>query len=263
MPRVTRRVASALKAYTRHELTHLTMRHDFYRRGEGRAVVIMHELPGLTWQVVRLADRVADAGFTAYVPRMFGVPGRPFLSTMAACVSREICAFASRRGSAITEWLRALCRHGHVECGGKGVGVIGMCLSGGFALATAADVSVMAPVTCEPALPIPALTRSRRRSLGITTAEQEVLTRRAGCDLEVLGFRFSADCISPGERFVAIENMLGSSFHGTTIDSSPGNRCGISRYAHPVLTTSFVDTAQHPTRQALDAILAFFRARLE
>jgi hypothetical protein len=41
----------------------------------------------------------------------------------------------------------------HKECGAPGVGVIGLCLTGGFGLAMAVDPVVIAPVLGEPSLP--------------------------------------------------------------------------------------------------------------
>src|SRR5258706_2344579 len=92
-----------------------------YRRGKGPAVVVMHEIPGITPQVAEFANRVADAGFSVYLPLMFGTPMKPIsmpyiLGEMArACISREFSVLAANESSPITDWLRALCRHSHAE----------------------------------------------------------------------------------------------------------------------------------------------------
>jgi dienelactone hydrolase len=122
-------------------------------------VVVLHVLPGIIPGVVRFADRVTDAGFTVFMPHLFGVPGKPlargylYAQAIRVCLRREFHALAARKASPVTEWLRALCRHAHQACSGPGVGVVGMCFTGGFALATMLEPAVMAPVICQPVLP--------------------------------------------------------------------------------------------------------------
>ena len=93
-------------------------------------------------------------------PVLFGRPDatnrekQSLMRLAGLCVSREINLFASGRSSPIVEWLKNLCREAHRECGGEGVGVIGMCLTGGFALSMAVDPAVLAPVLAQPGLPV-------------------------------------------------------------------------------------------------------------
>ena len=102
-----------------------------FRRGSGPGVVVMHEVPGITPPVAAFAARVADAGFTVYVPQLFGTPGKSetfgyaLASMLHCCISREFKVLAANESSPITDWLRALCRLAHAECGGPGVGAIG------------------------------------------------------------------------------------------------------------------------------------------
>jgi dienelactone hydrolase len=237
-----------------------------FRRGSGPAVVVMHEIPGITPEVARFARTVADAGFSVWLPHLFGTPGRPLsagyaLGQMArACVSREFHVLARRESSPITDWLRALCRHAHAECGGPGVGAIGMCLTGNFALALMVDESVMAPVLSQPSLPFP-LSRAHREALHLSDADLETVRKRAD-RCPVLGLRFSADPMCPPARFATLRRELGERFEGIEIDSSPGNPYGLGRTSHSVVTKDLVDEAGHPTRQALDRVLGFFRERL-
>jgi len=238
-----------------------------YQRGEGPGVVVMHEIPGITPEVARFARIVADDGFRVYLPHLFGDPGRPLspgyvLGQMArACVSREFHVLASRSSSPITDWLRALCRKAHAECGGPGVGAIGMCLTGNFALALMVDECVMAPVLSQPSLPFP-VTRERRSGLHVSPADLEVVRERARGGCGVLGLRFTGDPMVPGERFERLRRELGEGFEAIEIDSGPGNPYGLGRAAHSVVTTELVDEAGHPTRQALDRVLGLFRERL-
>jgi hypothetical protein len=78
----------------------------------------------------------------------------------------------------------------------------------------------------------------------------------------VLGLRFTNDRGCPPERFETLRTTLGPSFEGIEIDSSPGNAAGIAPSAHAVLTVSLVDEPGHPTKVALDRVLAFLAAQL-
>jgi dienelactone hydrolase len=238
-----------------------------YRRGQGPAVVVIHEIPGIIPEVARFATLVAEAGFTVFLPHLFGEVGRPttsgyVLETLAGvCVSREFRVLAKRESSPITQWLRALARHAFAEVGGKGVGAIGMCITGNFALSLAMDEAVMAPVLSQPSLPFP-VSAAARRALAISDDELLHLKRRTADGLKVLGLRFTGDPSSPGERFERLRQELGDGFEAIEIDSSKGNRHGIPAGAHSVVTRDLVDEAGHPTRQALDRVLAFFKERL-
>ena len=128
--------------------------------GAGPAVLVMTEMPGISPQVARFSRWVRDAGFTVYMPSLFGrdgaVPkveeGRAVFQKV--CVSAEFRAFAANEQSPAIKWLRALAMLAHDECGGPGVGAIGMCFSGNFALSMMLESSMLAPVLCEPALPL-------------------------------------------------------------------------------------------------------------
>src|SRR5438132_2900178 len=140
----------------RYEATYDGATRTVFRGGKGPAVIVMHEVPGLYPQVVDFGRRVIDAGMTAYFPSLLGTPGRALSagyalgSMMRACVSREFATWATGKTSPIVTWLRALAKDAHRECGGPGVGAIGMCLTGGFALAMMTDEVVVAPVLSQP-----------------------------------------------------------------------------------------------------------------
>lgn len=250
------------------EFDHAGATRPVYERGEGPGVVIMHEIPGITPQVAGFARRVADEGFHVYLPHLFGTPGKPLsngylVQQMArACISREFSVLARGESSAITDWLRALCRHAHAACGGPGVGAIGMCLTGNFALSLMVDDSVMAPVLSQPSLPFP-ITKAHKAALHLSEADLEVVRRRAQQGCGVLGLRFTGDPLCPPERFETLRRELGDGFEGIEIDSSKGNPHGLTRTAHSVVTTDLVDEAGHPTRIALDRVLSVFRERLK
>jgi dienelactone hydrolase len=177
-------------------------------------------------------------------------------------VSREFATWATGRTSPITAWLRELAKLAHRECGGMGVGAVGMCLTGGFALAMMVEDVVVAPVLSQPSLPF-AVTRAQKRDLGIDDATLAHVRRRAAAGTCVLGLRFTGDLLVPAERFARLREELGDNFIGVEIDSTFGNAHGIPRVAHSVLTLHRVDRPGHPTAAALEQVLEFFRTRLK
>ena len=249
--------------------THEGVTRTVYRRGEGPGVVVMHEVPGITPPVAAFGRRVADAGFTVFMPHLFGVPGRPLTPGYAVaelarcCVRKEFAVLAARRSSPVTNWLRALCRSVHAELGGRGVGAIGMCMTGNFALALMVDDAVMAPVLCQPSLPFP-LGAERRCGLHLSDADLvRVKARVSSGVVKVLGLRFTADRMVPRQRFARLRSELGTGFEAIEIDSSRGNPHDIPITAHSVVTNDLVDREGHPTREALDRVIEFFRERLK
>lgn len=256
----------SLPGFAETSFTHDGVTRTVYRKGTGPGVVIMHEIPGITPPVAAFAERVAGAGFTAVMPHLFGTPGKPLSTLYAggqilrACVSREFHVLASRGSSPITSYLRALCRAVHAQLGGKGVGAIGMCLTGNFALALMVDEAVMAPVLSQPSLPF-AISPSLRRGLHVSDEELAAIKARPdGCP--VLGLRFTGDALVPAARFERLRAELGGRFEAVEIDSSWSNPHGIKRIAHSVVTNDLVDEEGHPTRAALDRVLSFFEERL-
>jgi dienelactone hydrolase len=227
----------------------------------------MHEIPGITPQVADFARRVAAEGFTSVLPNMFGTPNRPlsvpYLAQQMtlACISREFHTLAKGHSSPITDWLRALCRETHDQCGGPGVGAIGMCLTGNFALSLMVEESVLAPVLSQPSLPF-GITRAHRAALHVSPEDLATVKKRTEAGCGVLGVRFTHDPMCPPERFETLRSELGAGFEAIEIDSGPQNTNGLSRMAHSVVTTDFVDEEGHPTRAALDRVLALFRERL-
>ncbi len=240
---------------------------DVYRRGAGPGVIVMHEVPGITPAVARFARTVADAGFTVFVPSLFGTPNAPPTSRNIAaqiasvCVRREFRAFAANETSPIIQWLRALCAAAHAELGGPGVGAIGMCVTGNFALALMVEPSMMAPVLSQPSLPI-GVSKEARRGLHLSPADLVKVKRRAADGVPVLGMRFTADFMCPAARFKRLREELGDAFEAIEIDSWPGNADSITPVAHSVVAQDLVDQAGHPTRRALDRVLSFFAENL-
>jgi dienelactone hydrolase len=256
-----------LAGYVKEDFTAEGKTRDVYRTGRGPAVVVISEIPGITPLVTAFGRRVAAAGCTAVVPRIFGQPGMAPSAVYAAqvfgwtCISREFATLARGKASPVTTWLRALAGQAHQDCGGPGVGVVGMCLTGGFALAMMVDDVVVAPVLSQPALPIP-LGKANRRDLGISDDDLGIVKQRCTAGVGVLGLRFTGDRMAPAERFQRLKDELGDAFVAVELDSSPGNPYGHPRNAHSVLTEDLIDEEGSPTRGALDQVLEFLRVRL-
>lgn len=264
-----------LDGFTRTDFAHGGTTRTVYRAGSGPGVVVIAEMPGITPEVIAFARRVVDQGCSVALPHLFGGPGRdPFrsglrsalpdvvTSIVPACVSREFTVLATGKTSPVMDWLRALGRQVHDECGGPGIGVVGMCFTGGFALGMIADAPVLAPVLSQPSLPF-GITGKGRAALGLSPDDEAAMIETCGArDLTVLGLRFSDDPLSPPERFATLRRVLGDRFVGVEIDSSKGNPWGHRRKAHSVLTEDLVDEVGQPTRDALDRVLDLFRTRL-
>lgn len=260
-------MTDTLADFTREPFTADGKTKDIYRLGSGPAVIVISEIPGITPKVADFARKVAARGCTAVMPHLFGEPGKDVtmgytVQTLTKlCISSEFNKLATNQSGRITTWLRQLARAEHERCGGPGVGAVGMCFTGGFALGMVLDTPVIAPVLSQPSVPFP-LGARRKAALGISDDELvavKQLVADGGC---VLGLRFTGDPSAPAERFATLRRELGDGFIGVELDSSPGNPHGHPRAAHSVLTEHLVDQPGTPTRAALDQVLDFFATRL-
>ena len=262
----------SIDGFTRSRFGHDGYERPVYAAGTGPAVIVIHEVPGLHPGVIDFGRRVVDRGFHVRMPSLFGTPGRPFSggyafrSFVGGCVAREFTTWALDRTSPVVGWLRALAADAHSQCGGPGVGAVGMCFTGGFALGMMVDERMLAPVLSQPSLPV-GLGRRRQAATGVSDADlarvQARVQARAQDGACLLGLRFTGDAAVPAARFETLRRMLGDGFVAVEIDSSKGNPHGIRRGAHSVLTLDLVDEAGHPTRDALDRVLNLFDERLK
>lgn len=226
---------------------------DVYRRGTGPVVVVVHELPGITPTVARFANDVVNAGFTVFLPNLVGTPGKMvsqkylMASVAKICISKEFTTMAQKKTSPIVAWLRALARKGFDEIGGKGVGAVGMCFSGGFALGMMVDDIMVAPVLAQPSLPF-AIGKSRGADLGLSVDDQVVVADRAQNGCQVLGLRFTDDKLV-GERFSSLRTLLGDAFIAIDLPSR-------NKKDHSTLTEQRDD-------DSVDKVIEFFARKLK
>jgi dienelactone hydrolase len=238
--------------------------------GAGPAVIVMAEMPGISPHVARFARWVRDAGFTVYLPSLFGRDGafptveEGVATFQAACVSAEFRAFAANETSPVTAWLRLLARRAHDECGGNGVGAIGMCFTGNFALTMMLESAVLAPVLCQPSLPL-----NDPAGLEISPADLEAVAMRLRRDnLTVRAYRFDGDRFCTAQRFAAYQNALGDRFVPHVLDDAAANPdpppffSQVVASPHSVVTAHLINAAGEPTIAARDEILAYFTQRL-
>jgi dienelactone hydrolase len=259
---------SDLTGWQKAPFTGAGLTYDCYEKGEGPGVVLIPEIPGITPEVLGLAQHLVDQGFTVVVPSPFGTPGKPLsvgsaLGVMARiCVASEFRAFATNAHRPIADYLRALAKDLAQRTPGKGVGVIGMCFTGGFALAAAVEETVLAPVMSQPSTPFP-MGAARRADPGLSEEELATVVRRTTNDnLCVMGLRFSEDGTSPKDRFATLRARLGDAFEVIELDSAPGNPAGFTKRAHSVLTGEVREQPGHPALAARERVVEFLREKL-
>lgn len=225
---------------------------DTYRRGSGPGVIVVHEVPGITPKVTQFAEEVVEAGFTVVMPSLVGTPGKDFSNGYAmaslskVCISKEFSALAMNKTSPIIAWLRALGRNLHQEVGGKGIGALGMCFSGGFALGMMIDDHMVAPVLSQPSMPFP-IGKKRAASLHLSADDERAVQDRAAAGCEVLGLRYTGDRLV-GDRFATLRDLIGDKFVAIELPSA-------KKTDHSVLT-------EQRDEESVQRVLQFFRDKL-
>jgi dienelactone hydrolase len=260
-----------LEDFAAREITLDGVAKRVYVAGAGPAVIVMAEMPGISPHVARFARWVRDAGFTVHMPSLFGRDGAvPQAEEGAAvfqraCMSAEFRALGGGLSSPVTQWLRALARLAHQECGGPGVGAIGMCFTGNFALTMMLEPAMLAPVLAQPSLPL-------KEPAGLEISPDDIAAVRERLEREnltVLAYRFAGDKICRAERFAAYAAALGDRFIAHTLPDSAANSdvapffAQYVPYPHSVVTQHLIDAAGQPTMAARDEILRFFAQRLQ
>lgn len=236
--------------WARGSHTHDGVTHATHRRGTGPGVIVIHEIPGITPEVATFGEEVVAAGFTVVMPSLFGTDGAPMTPRTVAsalariCVSREFTKLRTGETTPVAGWLRSLARELHGELGGPGVGALGMCFTGGFALAMAVDPAVAAPVLCQPSAPF-AVGRARAADVNLSPGDLDVVRGRCAAGQQVLGIRYRSDP-AVGTRFETLTRELGDAFI----------RVELAGRGHSSVTA-------HRQQQAVDAVLAFLAEHLQ
>lgn len=242
----------ALNGWEKGSFTAATLTRDTYRKGSGPVVIVVHEIPGITPAVERFANDVVDAGFTVVMPNLVGTAGQTVSgkyiasSMLKVCISKEFTNMALQKTSPIISWLRALARSLHTEVGGKGVGAVGMCFSGGFALGMMVDDIMIAPVLSQPSMPF-TVGKTRGADLNLSPDDAVVVAQRAADGCQVLGLRFTQDKLV-GTRFDSLRDLLGDAFIAIELPSQ-------SPKDHSVLT-------EQRDEDSVQRVLQFFKEKL-
>jgi dienelactone hydrolase len=260
--------------FERASFTHDGKQRTIFRLGTGPAVIVIAEIPGITPKVAAFARRVAEMGCTAVMPHLFGEPGKDPLgegtvkglvhgvrTMLPLCVSREFTTWATNRTSPVVDWLRALAASEHQRCGGPGVGAIGMCFTGGYALAMATHPSLLAPVLSQPSMPM-AATKKQAHAIDCSPTDLDIVRQRCATEgLEVLGLRFKSDRFVPDARFQFLREQLGDAFVAVELEDDAAHPDAAMK-PHSVVTEHLIDEPGEPTRAAVDQVLELFRSRL-
>jgi dienelactone hydrolase len=203
--------------------------------------------------VLEFAEEVVAAGFTVLMPSLVGTPGREMSngylasSMLKVCIAKEFTNMAMQQTSPIIGFLRALARNLHQEVGGPGVGAVGMCFSGGFALGMMVDDIMIAPVLSQPSMPFP-VGKARGADLNLSPDDRLAVARRAAEGCQVLGLRFTQDK-AVGTRFDSLRELLGDAFIAIELPSNKPSD-------HSVLT-------EQRDEPSVQRVLQFFSEKLQ
>ena len=217
--------SGVLAGWTLGEFSAAEMSFPTYRRGSGPAVLVIHEIPGITPTVAQFANDVVERGFTVVMPSLVGSPERESSqlsvaqSMMKICIAKEFTTMALNKTSPVIAWLRALARNVHNEVGGPGVGAVGMCFSGGFALGMMVDDIMLAPVLAQPSMPFAVGKKERGANLNVSPDDEAAIIQRAQDGCQVLGLRFTDDKLV-GNRFATLREKLGDAFIAIELPST-------------------------------------------
>jgi dienelactone hydrolase len=232
-----------------------TISHDVYRLGSGPPIIIIQELPGIGPQTLQLADEFVEHGFEVILPHLFGPLEKVSVGgnlVRVFCMRKEFSLFKANSASPIVDWLKALCRD--VKTRGKieGVGVIGMCLTGNFAISLMGDDSVLAAVSSQPSMPL-----LKHTQLHMSAADIDAIKHRIDNTAPIHAYRFDKDPMCTAEKYQSIKSAFNDPEATRVITHTlPGK-------GHSVLTLDFVNESGHPTREALNDILAYFSVQLQ
>jgi dienelactone hydrolase len=271
------------RPYAKREFTNTKITRTVYERGNGPPVIVMHELPGLAEPTVLLADDLVARGYTAILPHLFGsILAEPHNHVVASietdvvsvanlaflCMRNEFAKLRGGKSAPITNGLRALAKDASTKHEGGKVGAIGMCLTGGYVIAMMIDPWLAAPVTAQPAIPLPKGLHADKKASQLSVSDEELAAASARAkadDLPLLAFRFSSDSLCPAARFQRLKDAFDDKLDAQVI-TTPDPVHRLNDDAHSVLTYEFEKAdpadAEHPSRKARARLMSFLAERL-
>jgi dienelactone hydrolase len=171
----------------------------------GPAVVLLHELPGLSPADMGLARCLAKEGFSVYLPLLFGTRGQDnwLLGYFQSCGRSTFECSKLSTNSPILGWVRTVCRRVADQAHGP-IAVIGMCLTGAFPLACLADPRVRGAILCQPTIPFSLAGTpddEQKFDLGVDPRDLDVAVRSG---VPILAMRYTADTKCPPQRMMIL-----------------------------------------------------------
>jgi len=231
--------------------------HDVYSKAAnlqsgGPVIVIIQELPGIGPQTVSLANTFVEHGYEVVLPHLFGPLGKvSMLGNVARvfCLRREFKLFEKNASSPIVDWLKALCRDLKTQRNASAVGVIGMCLTGNFAISLMADENVLAGVASQPSMPL-----FDQHALHMSPHEVNQVRQRLDEHGPMMALRFAGDKLCTADKFQALDRAFNDDKRRISLLELPGK-------GHSVLTLDLISGGA-PAQQALDDVLSYFDQKL-
>lgn len=197
-------------------------KHQVYVTGtSGPPVMLLHEITGLTTPTLETARQLADARYTVVLPLFFGEPGKRsgIGKASAICKDDQFSCIRAERTSPHVKWLRELASCARREWpDGKGVGVIGMCLTGAFPLAMLRAPEVVAPVLCQPTLPFGPRNIFHffgwfLNSNALALDPEDVAYAKSSTQGPILGIRYRGDRLVKKKRFERLTREFPERFY--------------------------------------------------
>jgi dienelactone hydrolase len=229
-------------------------------------------MPALSPDVLDLALRVSNEGYSVYVPLLWGSENENAHSkllflrrAMELRCSSEWKAGAAEVNRPILDRLTSLCHAIISRHPRERIGVIGNCLTGIFPFALAARVpQVVAPIASQPTLPL-SFSKKAAAQTGLSPAELKMLQRRIERDpsFQLLGFRFEHDRASRRARFDTFKQEFGERFLNGTLPAAHYHvDDGLELHVHAVLTSCYSSNPKFATFQAWRECANFLDAKL-
>lgn len=243
------------ESFTAVILNDTAITHDVYTLGEGKKVVVLiQEMPGIGRQTLALADKFVALDYTVVLPHLFGPLGKNAIAgnfLRVLCMRKEFKMFAANKSSPIVDFLSALCQKVKTMHKVKGVAVIGMCLTGNFAISLMASDAVLAGFASQPSMPL-----FRGSKIHMSAAEVNAVKQKLDAIGPMHCGRFEKDIFCTAEKFKTLETQFNTDEQKRIIfHTLPGK-------GHSILTHDFVDTAGDPTQKAFIEVLSYFNQAL-